>query len=79
MACPVAKQITVTDQHPLVQKLLTPQCLEFLATLQRTHNSTRKLLLEERVKRAVLFDKGMPLVIPHCFFSCFKSKNLDLS
>lgn len=63
MACPAAKQITVVDQkHPLVAKLLTPQCLEFLATLQRAHNSTRKMLLEERVKRAILLDKGMPMV-----------------
>lgn len=61
MASPVAPKITVVD-HPLVSKLLTPQCLEFLTLLHKTHNATRKQLLEERVKLAVLFDKGLPMV-----------------
>ena len=63
MSCPVAKQqLTVLDQNPLTQRLLTPQCLEFLVTLQRAHNATRKFLLEERVNKAILLDKGMPMV-----------------
>lgn len=62
MSCPVAKQVTVLNQNPLTQRLLTPECLDFLATLHRAHNQTRKYLLTERVTRAVLFDKGLPMV-----------------
>ena len=62
MSCPVAQSIVVLDQNPLTERLLTPECLKFLATIQRAHNATRKFLLGERVTRAILLDKGMPLV-----------------
>lgn len=68
MASPAAGQITITSPNPLTQRLLTPECVDFLAVLHRAHNSTRRALLAERVTRAILFDKGLPLVKTYDFF-----------
>ena len=55
--------IQVLSQSELTDKLLTPDCLRLIALLHRLHNSTRKQLLAERITKAVLLDKGLPLVI----------------
>lgn len=40
-------------------KILTPEALKFIATLQRSFNPTRKDLLQKRVSRQQEIDKGV--------------------
>ena len=51
--------VHVLNPNSLTEQLLTKECLQFLATLQRLHNKQRKNLLAERAVRAELIDKGL--------------------
>ena len=59
--CPKSSlnNVAVINQSSLTEQLLTKECLQFLATLQRLHNKTRLSLLQERAVRAELIDKGL--------------------
>jgi len=72
--CPKSSltNVSVLSQSSLTDQLLTPDCLQFLATLHRIHNKTRLALLQERAVRAELIDKGLfKLVIGFFFFKDF--------
>jgi len=56
--------VTVLNNVPLAQKLLTPECLNFVAMLQRKFNLTRKNLLSERLNLAKRFDNGLEMSYP---------------
>jgi malate synthase len=58
------QNVIVLPTNALTQKILTPECLSFLAHIQRTHNQNRKDLLQARVLRAQLYDAGVPMTYP---------------
>jgi hypothetical protein len=53
------KDVLILQDTELAKTLLTADCLKFLAALHRVHNPLRKQLLQERVKKAILYSQGL--------------------